>query len=459
MKSYDELAERVFRKADERTMKKKIRMMRLKRFSITVSGMCAVILVMFGIWKNESAKNALSDNFNNKNLITDESVHQVTTTAAPDFTSLQEITTVTGTVSSASSTTKPQTTSDVSASVSTSSALTVLQTASVTSASISSTSLHMTTTVRYGSAVVETSAAAQSTSTSFVSSTTATEHSQTQTTTSVSAATSKTLKTSSITTTTVLTTSRVSTSSTTYIWTTVSGSLTTTTMRPSEQPVVTDDDGNIPVYIEYPTLLRAEPSLRPWYVIEPTTEYVGISGDLSPERIGGYIETVEISDRSLNGSVPAEIYSINKMSTLVCVALKIEGRNGYSLYRNPYYTPATLGEMITDMNLLEEAEITAAEWLNIDEGWRRDIHIDKETVFEKLFTDYSVSNGTDQEYKNPDLVIYIDIPFLNKKGDAFFITPDGCVQVTIIDYNAFFDIGKDNVDSLINYITENNLYT
>jgi hypothetical protein len=161
----------------------------------------------------------------------------------------------------------------------------------------------------------------------------------------------------------------------------------------------------------------------------------------------------------MNESVPAEIYSINKMSPLVCVALKIEGRSGYSLYRNRYYTPATLGDMITDMNLLEEAEITSIEWVNSDEGWRRDVNIDKETVFEMLFTDYSVANGTNLEYKSPDFIIYIDIPFLNKKDDVFFVNSNGCAQATIIDHNAFFDIGKDNVDSLMNYVFENNLYT
>lgn len=120
MKNYDELAERVFRKAEERIFKRKIRMMRIRRTSIAVSGMCAVILVMFGIWKNDSVKNALNDDFNNKKFITEEDdLHTsatVTTTTLKSFEIIQ-------TSAVASSEPVTQTTANITVSASASSTM------------------------------------------------------------------------------------------------------------------------------------------------------------------------------------------------------------------------------------------------------------------------------------------------------------------------------------------------
>lgn len=200
-------------------------------------------------------------------------------------------------------------------------------------------------------------------------------------------------------------------------------------------------------------------SLRPWGAYESTIEYIGVSGDLAENRIGEYLETVEITDRLGNATISAEVYKVTKMSPLVCVAVKAEGISGYCLYRNRYYTPVTLGDMINDMNLLEEAVVTSIEWTNADEGWIREVYLDKKIVFEKLFTDYSILNGADLEYKLPDFTIYIDIPLLNKKNDVIFLGDNGYMEATIIDFNAYFSIEKANVNALMNYILENNLYT
>ncbi len=200
-------------------------------------------------------------------------------------------------------------------------------------------------------------------------------------------------------------------------------------------------------------------SLRPWGAYESTIEYIGVSGDLAENRIGEYLETVEITDRLGNTTISAEVYKVTKMSPLVCVAVKAEGISGYCLYRNRYYTPVTLGDMINDMNLWEEAVVTSIEWTNAEEGWIRKVYIDKETVFEKLLTDYSILNGADLEYKLPAFTIYIDIPLLNKKNDVIFLGDNGYMETTIVDFNAYFSIEKANVNALMNYILENNLYT
>lgn len=477
MKNYDELAERVFKKAEERIFKRKIRMMRLRRTSIAVSGMCAVILVMFGIWKNNSIKNALNDDFNNKHLITDEYVQQTSTTSAEPFTSSAEGSFITRTTQSDSSGMPMQTTASAPA---VSSLQTTVQTAlpGTLSGTTVSSSTAKTQTDSNTNRTTVTSVSRTTSSAKTTAATTATGPEPTETTssrtssvttTTISSASVTTSKTSttktsaSTSTTSVRTSSRTSTSTTTVrttIWASESGSSsTTTTTRPYQPPIVTDENGNIPVYIEFPDLVIQGESLRPWGSYEPTIEYTGVSGDLAENRIGEYLETVEITDQTGSQTISAEVYKVTKMSPLVCVAVKADGRNGYCLYRNRYYTPITLGDMINDMNLLEEAVVTSIEWTNDSEGWIREVYLDKKTVFEKLFTDYSILNGADLQYNLPIFTIYIDIPLLNKKDDVVFLSDNGYMQTTVVDYNAYFSIKKTDVDSLIGYILENNLYT
>ena len=73
-------------------------------------------------------------------------------------------------------------------------------------------------------------------------------------------------------------------------------------------------------------------SLRPWGVYESTVEYKGELCDFDENRIGDYLETVELTDKVGSTTISAEVYKVTKMSPLVCVAVKSEGRSGYSLY-------------------------------------------------------------------------------------------------------------------------------
>lgn len=76
MKSYEDITERVFRKGDEILEKKRRRTAIIKRTSLAVSGICAVVLVNLGVWKNNNIKNAVNDYSGDYQIITenDESV-------------------------------------------------------------------------------------------------------------------------------------------------------------------------------------------------------------------------------------------------------------------------------------------------------------------------------------------------------------------------------------------------
>lgn len=93
MKSYEDIAERVFRKGDEILQKRQRRTAIIKKTSFAVSGLCAAVLICFGVWKNNDIKEAVSRLPENSHIITENDSPAVTTT---DF-SLQTSPVATGT--------------------------------------------------------------------------------------------------------------------------------------------------------------------------------------------------------------------------------------------------------------------------------------------------------------------------------------------------------------------------
>ncbi|MDE7138086.1 MAG: hypothetical protein K2O29_06460 [Ruminococcus sp.] len=92
MKSYEDITERVFRKGDIILEKRRRRTETIKRTSLALSGICAVILVGFGIWKNNDIKNAVNNYYNDCPIITenDDSLSSQTNTEISVQTSVTE---------------------------------------------------------------------------------------------------------------------------------------------------------------------------------------------------------------------------------------------------------------------------------------------------------------------------------------------------------------------------------
>lgn len=80
MKSYEDIAERVFKRGDEILRQRQKRTAFIKRTSFAVSGMCAAVLVCFGVWHNNDIKNSFNDLHNHDNIITENDIiPQITT--------------------------------------------------------------------------------------------------------------------------------------------------------------------------------------------------------------------------------------------------------------------------------------------------------------------------------------------------------------------------------------------
>ncbi len=112
MKSYDDITERVFRRGNEIIRKRQKRTALIKKTSFAVSGMCAAVLVCFGIWRDNDIKNSMNDFHNNSNIIVENATVPQTTTEYSQQTALSETITTSGNASAPplSSTVTTQTT-------------------------------------------------------------------------------------------------------------------------------------------------------------------------------------------------------------------------------------------------------------------------------------------------------------------------------------------------------------
>ncbi len=63
MKSYEDIAERVFEKGDEILKRRQKRTALIRKTSLIVSQICAVVLICFGIWKTGDMQISMNHDF------------------------------------------------------------------------------------------------------------------------------------------------------------------------------------------------------------------------------------------------------------------------------------------------------------------------------------------------------------------------------------------------------------
>ncbi|WP_028518964.1 hypothetical protein [Ruminococcus flavefaciens] len=137
MMDYKEMAEIVTKEVDAILERKRIRAMRIKRVSLTASGLCAAVLVSFGVWKlRPSLEN--KNNFDDTNIVITTVTTAETTETTTQTTSRFTAAKTEKTTSSAKTTV---TTANTSKAASTSKTTTAKATAAVTIR----TSAHRTT--------------------------------------------------------------------------------------------------------------------------------------------------------------------------------------------------------------------------------------------------------------------------------------------------------------------------
>ena len=154
MMDYKQMAELVMKEGDAILERQKRRAIMIKRISLTVSSLCAVAIVCFGVWRNDTIKNAFPHK--DPSFIIEEQVTTTSTNAAvtstststgTHTTSINNAMIITSTTNAVSVTTNTKTTSQTISHVTTPDGSGINNTTSVTHTSINSTNTKTTSAV------------------------------------------------------------------------------------------------------------------------------------------------------------------------------------------------------------------------------------------------------------------------------------------------------------------------
>ena len=172
---------------------------------------------------------------------------------------------------------------------------------------------------------------------------------------------------------------------------------------------------------------------------------------ISDEKIGEFLGDINL--KGINEfnfeeiSVSGKIYKIANIAVDCAFAVKYDTDGEYHLFRNINYTPETLGKMISDMNLKDELKIVSAR---IDE---QTYAIDNEKVWE-----YILSENNAQSYVKgitpSNYGITVDIPTLGRVRIAITVYADGHISTNIPNRSVSFNIGIENTEKFIDYVKQ-----
>lgn len=208
-----------------------------------------------------------------------------------------------------------------------------------------------------------------------------------------------------------------------------------------------------PMWRRYPDFERLEIGN---YIVYETTVDAG--------KVGEYLQDVNLHGYDNCTQTPydeiGKIYRIEGINDTAAVALQYPGRDDYFPAMNTKYSPATLGELIEDLNLRENIRIGTVYYSYHDENGR--IHdreyagLTVEKMYELLLSDPTLPNVADQPLDwTHKLAFRIDVPLLGITNLGIPLSEDGYIRIHLMGAEKIFHIGKDKVDAFMAYVEEN----
>ena len=208
-----------------------------------------------------------------------------------------------------------------------------------------------------------------------------------------------------------------------------------------------------PMWRRYPDFERFEIGN---YIVYATT--------VDAAKVGEYLQDVNLHGYDNCTQTPydeiGKIYRIEGINDTAAVALQYPGREDYFPAMNTKYSPATLGELIEDLNLGENIRIGTVYYSYHDENGR--IHdkeyagLTVEKMYELLLSDPTLPNVADQPIDwTHKLAFRVDVPLLGITNLGIPLSEDGYIRIHLMGAEKIFHIGKDKVDAFMKYVEEN----
>lgn len=208
-----------------------------------------------------------------------------------------------------------------------------------------------------------------------------------------------------------------------------------------------------PMWRRYPDFERFEIGN---YIVYETTVDAG--------KVGEYLQDVNLHGYDNCTQTPhdeiGKIYRIEGINDTAAVALQYPGRDDYFPAMNTKYSPATLGELIEDLNLRENIRIGTVYYSYHDENGR--IHdkeyagLTVEKMCELLLSDTTLPNVADQPIDwTHKLAFRVDVPLLGITNLGIPLSEDGYIRIHLMGAEKIFHIGEDKVNAFMAYVEEN----
>ncbi len=191
--------------------------------------------------------------------------------------------------------------------------------------------------------------------------------------------------------------------------------------------------------------------------------YDGEPGDLL-----GTAKIVGMDEEGVLQTTEGSVYQLKDMVPEAAVLVEFEKEPGkFYVYENSSFYPNTLGEFLTGLNLKENLHFNdVIYWENYTrpDGKLATIEFtgaDPETLWELLFSETEAAIEKQYDYDpafmedRRVLDFSVNVPVLGSYNISIAITENGYLTTNILSTGKAFYIGKERVQEVLNYVTEN----
>lgn len=196
------------------------------------------------------------------------------------------------------------------------------------------------------------------------------------------------------------------------------------------------------------------------YVWKKTT----VSKEQLESKLGETTITVEETLlNKINYKKKITVYKIKDLREDAVIAVKFKNDAQYYVYINKKYRPATLGELMEDLNLKDTA-VLGDIWYTVTkrkvgvggECTTYYFEVEGEKIWELLLQNATVPNEKeDNLWHKEGIDIPFDLPLFGYEGVDITLHKDGYLTTRVFEKKQSFNIGKEAVENFMNDVFQN----
>ncbi|MBR5524865.1 MAG: hypothetical protein IKU51_06335, partial [Clostridia bacterium] len=153
------------------------------------------------------------------------------------------------------------------------------------------------------------------------------------------------------------------------------------------------------------------------------------------------------------------LYAVHDINPKAAVAIQYDGDRVYYPACNGDYTPATLGDLIRDLNLEQTLQVDGVyfEYRDADYNFHDTKYsgLTKDTMWQMLLSDTTLPNVYDQQMGFWDTIdVSVSIPLLNI-SHVISVSETGYLFTNLLSTGKAFYVGEEMYTTFVKYVQEN----